>query len=144
MKITTKSRYAIRALYSLVVLGGAKKSVALTEISKHEMISRKYLEQIFIQLKKNKIVRGSRGASGGYMLIKDPSEITLKDVIYIMDGPVTPVICTENDTCEKYSSCTINWLWIDLKNMVDKYLEDITLEALVSKSRPGELDAYLS
>jgi len=144
MKITTKSRYAIRAVYALTYLGGKEKAVALTQISESEGISRKYLEQIFINLKKEGFVKGSRGASGGYMLTKDPSEISLKDIIYLMDGPITPVACTEDDSCEKTDHCQVNWMWFDLKNMVDNYLEGISIQDLVDSRNKGVTDVHLS
>jgi Rrf2 family protein len=137
MKITTKSRYAIRAIYSLVILGGDKDPVALTQIAQMETISRKYLEQIFIQLKKSGIVTGSRGAGGGYVLAKKACDITAKDVVTAMDGPINPVDCTDNDDCAKFNTCAINWLWMGLKKNVDNYLENITIEDLKNQAFGG-------
>ncbi|MBC7197281.1 MAG: Rrf2 family transcriptional regulator, partial [Deferribacterales bacterium] len=68
MRITTKSRYAIRAIYALVRLNGEHEPVPLNKISEYEDISLKYLEQIFSKLKKANIVKSVRGISGGYML----------------------------------------------------------------------------
>ncbi|MCD8566921.1 MAG: Rrf2 family transcriptional regulator [Geovibrio sp.] len=143
MKITTKSRYAIRAIYALVVLGGDREPVALTQIAQMETISRKYLEQIFIQLKKYNIVTGSRGAGGGYMLSKDAAGITVKDVVVAMDGPISPVDCTDGEDCSKFSTCAINWLWLGLKKNVDNYLENITIDDL-KKHALGGKNAHLS
>lgn len=144
MKITTKSRYAIRAMYALAVLGGDKEPVALTLIAQREAISRKYLEQIFIQLKKSGIVTGSRGAGGGYMLAASADKITVKDVIVAMDGPIRPVDCTtDSDDCSKFGTCTVNWLWLGLKKNVDNYLENISIEDL-KKQAPGGKNANLS
>ncbi|WP_022851230.1 RrF2 family transcriptional regulator [Limisalsivibrio acetivorans] len=137
MKITTKSRYAIRAIYSLVMLGGDTEPVALTQIAEHETISRKYLEQIFIQLKKGNIVTGSRGAGGGYVLAQDAKDITCKDIVIAMDGPINPVDCTDSENCDKYSTCAINWFWMGLKKNVDNYLESITIDDLKKQSVGG-------
>jgi Rrf2 family protein len=143
MKITTKSRYAIRAIYSLIVLGGDRGPVALTQIAQMETISRKYLEQIFIQLKKNNIVTGSRGAGGGYVLSRPATDISIKDVVIAMDGPISPVDCTDGEDCSKFSTCAINWLWLGLKKNVDNYLENITIDDL-KKHTPGGKNADLS
>jgi Rrf2 family iron-sulfur cluster assembly transcriptional regulator len=139
MKITTKSRYAIRAIYTLAVLGGENEPIALTQISQVEGISRKYLEQIFIQLKKGGIVTGSRGAGGGYMLATKTDKISVKDVIVAMDGPIRPVDCTtDSDDCSKFNTCTINWLWLGLKKNVDNYLENISIEDLKNQALGGK------
>jgi Rrf2 family protein len=138
MKITTKSRYAIRSIFALVLLGGDKNPVTLTQISDYEDISRKYLEQIFIKLKKNNIVNGSRGAQGGYMLAKPAYSINLKDVIYAMDGPVSISDCTQEESCDHFESCGINWLWAGLKETVDSYLENITIDDLKRQVTGGK------
>lgn len=143
MKITTKSRYAIRSIFALVLMGGDTKPVALTQIADHEDISRKYLEQIFIKLKKAKIVEGSRGAQGGYMLGKPAKSISLKEVIYAMDGPVKVADCNQEDSCDNFSSCGINWLWNGLKETVDNYLDNITIYDLKRQAFGGK-DADLS
>ncbi|MGE4318909.1 MAG: Rrf2 family transcriptional regulator [Deferribacterales bacterium] len=138
MKITTKSRYAIRSIFALVLLGGDKAPVTLTQIADHEDISRKYLEQIFIKLKKCGLVEGSRGAQGGYVLAKPAEGITLKEVIYAMDGPVSISDCTQENACENFSSCGINWLWSGLKKTVDNYLENITIYDLKRQATGGD------
>jgi Rrf2 family protein len=142
MKITTKSRYAIRSIFALVLMGGDERPVALTQIADHEDISRKYLEQIFIKLKKSGIVEGSRGAQGGYMLAKAPDQVTLKEVIYAMDGPVKIADCNQEDSCDNFECCGINWLWSGLKNAVDDYLDKITIQDL--KRQTGGKDANIS
>ena len=79
MKITTKSRYAIRAIYALCKLGGDKHPVSILKILEFEDISKKYLEQIFTKLKYVNIITGSRGVGGGYMLARNPDNINLKN-----------------------------------------------------------------
>lgn len=134
MKITTKSRYAIRAIYALLVMNGESEPVSLKKISEYEDISLKYLEQIFSKLKKSDIVISARGISGGYMLSKKPSEITIKQVIYAMDGPIKPVDCIDNQGCTKSSECAVNWLWFELKKDVDIFFDKITLDDLKNKN----------
>ncbi|PLX67513.1 MAG: Rrf2 family transcriptional regulator [Denitrovibrio sp.] len=143
MKITTKSRYAIRSIFALVLLGGDQRPIALNQIAEHEDISRKYLEQIFIKLKKSDIVLGSRGAQGGYMLARDPQNIKLKEVIYAMDGPVNISDCTQEESCDNFASCGINWLWAGLKETVDNYLDNISIYDLKRQAFGGK-DADLS
>ena len=85
MKITTKSRYAIRAIYALCMMGGDKHPVSILKILEFEDISKKYLEQIFTKLKHVNIITGSRGVGGGYMLARNPEQINLKEIVNTMD-----------------------------------------------------------
>ncbi|KAA0258985.1 Rrf2 family transcriptional regulator [Deferribacter autotrophicus] len=134
MKVTTRSRYAIRALYALAIAGGDKIPVSLKKVSEMESISMKYLERIFSQLLKAGIVDSVRGIYGGYIFSKPLKEITLKDVVNIMDGPIKPVDCIDEDACEHAKSCSINWIWFELKNLIDNFLEKITFDDLVYKN----------
>lgn len=137
MRITTKSRYAVRSMYALLILGGEKDPISLKKISEYETISLKYLEQIFSTLKKNGIVNSLRGTNGGYVLAKAPKDIYVKDIIYAMDGPVQPVDCLDKNTCDKFNECTVNWLWDGLKKLVDDYLGNISLEDMQNKKIGG-------
>jgi Rrf2 family protein len=127
MKLTTRSRYAIRAVYAMIALGADLEPVSIKKISEYEKISVKYLEQLFTRLRKNKIVGSVRGTLGGYIFTKPLNEITVKDIIYSMDGPVRPVDCIDSSKCSKVSSCAVNWVWFGLKKDIDNYLEKITL-----------------
>ncbi len=131
MKITTKSRYAIRALYALAIAGGDKQPVSLKKISELEAISIKYLERIFSSLLKAKIVDSIRGIYGGYIFSRPLNEITLKDIVYTMDGPIKPVDCLDEDGCEHAKDCGINWIWFELKKLIDNFLEKVTFHDLV-------------
>jgi len=130
MKITTKSRYAIRAVFAMLALGGDKEPVSIKKISDFEDISVKYLEQLFTKLRRNKIVKSVRGTLGGYMFAKPINEITLKDIVYAMDGAIKPVDCVESGKCEKSSVCAVNWVWFGLKKDIDNYLESINLKKM--------------
>jgi Rrf2 family protein len=135
MRITTKSRYAIRAIYALLMLNGENEPVSLKKISEYEDISLKYLEQIFSRLKRANIVTAARGISGGYMLSKNSEQISVKEIIYAMDGPIKPVDCIDNDGCNKASQCAVNWLWFELKKNVDNFFQNITLSDLKKKNK---------
>ncbi len=134
MKITTKSRYAIRAIYALCMLGGDKQPVSILKILEYEDISKKYLEQIFTKLKYVNIITGSRGVGGGYMLAREPNNITLKEIVNTMDGPLKTEDCGEANGCSNFSSCAVNWLWIGLEKACDDYLEKITIADMMQQS----------
>ncbi|MCX8084206.1 MAG: RrF2 family transcriptional regulator [Calditerrivibrio sp.] len=130
MKVTTKSRYAVRAIFAMIALGADKEPVSIKKIADFEGISIKYLEQLFTKLRRNKIVKSVRGTLGGYMFAKPLDQINLKDIIYAMDGPIKPVDCIDTSGCEKSSICAVNWVWFGLKKDIDTYLERITLQKM--------------
>ena len=95
MKLTNKGRYAVMAMADLAV--NAKDGpISLTEISFRQNISLAYLEQIFLKLKNNKLVKSSRGANGGYVLEKSASEIKISNIIYAVDEEVRTLNCKKN------------------------------------------------
>lgn len=135
MKITSKSRYAVRAIYAMCRLGGDKRPVNMSRILEVEDISKKYLERIFSELKANNIIEGARGSRGGYMLAKSPADISLKEIIDVTDGPLEAEDCTEGKTCGNYSSCSVNWIWEGLKRSCDDYLSRVTVSDMMKGSK---------
>lgn len=133
MKITSKSRYAVRAIYAICLLGGENRPVSMLKILEVEDISKKYLERIFTTLKENNIILSARGSGGGYMLGKKMADITLKDIIDIMDGPLETIDCFSKNDCNNYSSCSVNWIWEGLKNSCDDYLRNVTVLDMMKK-----------
>ncbi len=123
MKLTTKGRYAVMAMADLASNVNARP-ISLTEISLRQNISLAYLEQIFIKLKNNKLVRSSRGATGGYILESPASEIKLSHIIYSKKG------CNNKPT-----KCITHNLWDQLDQHIHNFFEKVKLEDLVDKSR---------
>ena len=136
MKITTKSIYAIRSLHTLYILSKDNKPVGIAVLSDKLGLSNKYLEQIFSALKKNKLVIATAGKLGGYHLSRPASEISILDVITVMDGGIIPVHCINNKECTVCSECTINGLWIEMKEHMEDYLKGISIESLINKKYP--------
>lgn len=134
MKITTKTKYAIRAVYILCMLGGDKEPVNIFKILEYEDISKKYLEQIFLKLKNSGIIKGTRGVGGGYMFAKPSEEITLKEIVNTMDGVMKPEDCGAEDKCLNFDSCVVNWVWFGLEKVCDDYLASITISDMIKKS----------
>ena len=132
MKLTTKGRYAVMAMADLALyerLG----PISLKEISVRQNISLAYLEQIFIKLKNNKLVRSSRGASGGYILEKPASEIKLSNIIYAVDEEVKTLNCKKNSKrgCNnKSTKCITHNLWDQLDQHINGFFEKIKLQDL--------------
>jgi len=124
MKISTKGRYGLRTLMDIAIHQNAG-TVTLNEIAKRQQISAKYLWQIMSQLKNAGLVRGTRGPKGGYRLIRGPEEITLLDIVRILEGPVTLVEC-ENE-CPFDGQCIAQRVWREISDTVGQALQGITL-----------------
>ncbi len=132
MKLTNKGRYAIMAMADLAS-NVKDEPISLTEISLRQNISLAYLEQIFLKLKNNKLVRSSRGANGGYVLEKPASEIKLSNIIYAVDEEVKTLNCKKNSKrgCNnKSTKCITHNLWDQLDQHIIGFFEKVKLQDL--------------
>jgi len=132
MKISTKGRYGARASLELAIRFGAGP-VMVREIAKSQDISERYLEQILNTLRTSELVKSTRGAKGGYELAKNPSEITLGDIIRSLEGPLDIVPCVQECDYGKRSECATCHVWQEVKESIEKVLDSITLEALTER-----------
>ena len=129
MKLTNKGRYAVMAMADLAS-NTNRGPISLAEISLRQNISLAYLEQIFIKLKNNKLVRSSRGANGGYILDKPASEIKLSNIIYAVDEKVKTLNCKKNSKkgCNnKSTKCITHNLWDQLDQHINGFFEKVKL-----------------
>ena len=132
MKLTNKGRYAVMAMADLAS-NANKGPISLSEISIRQNISLRYLEQIFLKLKNNKLVRSSRGANGGYTLDKPASEIRLSNIIYAVDEEVKTLNCKKNSKrgCNnKSTKCITHNLWDQLDQHINGFFEKVKLQDL--------------
>ena len=137
MKLTTKGRYAVMAMADLA-LNISTGPTSLTEISCRQNISLAYLEQIFIKLKRKKLVRSIRGANGGAILEKPASEIKLSNIIFAVDEEVKMLNCKKNSKrgCNnKSSKCITHNLWDQLDQHINGFFEKIKLQDLVKQNQ---------
>lgn len=129
MKINTKGRYAVRCVLNLA-MRKRSASTPISVIAREENISSQYIEQLFLSLKKAGILQSIRGREGGYILKKDPSEVSLADIIRAVEGPICVSECVKNGECERLTDCPTAEVWSGLSENINSYLESITLEAL--------------
>jgi len=135
MKLSTRSRYGVRLMLELA-LNNTRSSVYLREIAKEEEISEKYLSLIIIPLKAAGLVNSQRGAHGGYTLAKPASQITLKEIVDVLEGDTCLVDCVKNPkACSRSDTCASRDLWTTLSERISQTLGSFTLEDLVKKSR---------
>lgn len=132
MKISTKGRYALRMLIELAA-HPEESYISLKEISEHQNISKKYLEQIVPMLNKSGILRTNRGNKGGYMLAKPAHECTVGDVLRATEGSLAPVSCLEfeSNDCPRAGYCATLYVWEGLNKVVENYLDSVTIQDII-------------
>lgn len=131
MRLTTKGQYAVRAMVSLACRS-EDKPVTLREISTEEEISLAYLEQLFVKLRKGSLVRSVRGPGGGYVLARDAADINVGEVITVVEEPLNPVACLDNeaDGCEKAMTCITQNVWKGLAEKIKDFLSSVSIADL--------------
>ena len=138
MKLSTRSRYGLRAVLELAIAYG-EKPMQIKVIAEREDISNKYLEQLMSTLKSYGLVRSIRGPKGGYLLAKAPVEIKLIDVFTALEGPMLAVDCVEHpEFCVRCTDCVTRGVWTELQAAMTNVLESQTLQDLVDKANKGD------
>lgn len=134
IRLSTKGRYGTRLLLNLARHHrNGTEAVILRDISTEEGISIRYLEQIIIPLKINRLVKSIRGAGGGYALGKDPADIKLSEILQALEGNLSLVECSEDpEFCEKYEICPTFEIWKGATDILKDYFERITLKDIVA------------
>ena len=141
MKLTSKGRYAVMALVDLARFDNINP-VSLRDISLRQGISLDYLEQIFLKLKRNNIVRSIRGTQGGYVLSKNPNDIKLTNIFYAVDEKVKTVQCKKDSKkgCNgKATKCITHDLWDELETHINSFFENKSLEDLIKNKKESRV-----
>ena len=131
MKISTKGRYALRLMIDLAEHDDG--FVSLKDIAERQEISVKYLEQIVTVLCRIGFLKSLRGSQGGYKLSKNPKDYTVGDILRVTEGDLAPVACLEDEEnqCGRYSCCCTIDFWQGLYDVVNKYVDSVTLADLL-------------
>lgn len=141
MKISTRGRYGLRIMVDLALHQQAGP-VIMREISERQGITEKYLWQVINLLKSAGLVTSVRGAKGGYALAKSPSDVSVLEIISVLEGPVVVVDCVDSaESCERSSACVTREVWKRIENSLKQTMSGITLQELVEKQRAQEADA---
>jgi Rrf2 family cysteine metabolism transcriptional repressor len=139
LKISTRGEYGLRAMLDLAV-HYHQNPVTLRSVAERQEISESYLEQLISCLKKAGLVNSIRGAQGGYELAKDPAAIRISEIFTVLEGPIAPVECVNEDHtpeagCKNTQTCAVRLLWQKLRNSIAEVLESTTLADLVTQSQ---------
>ena len=137
MRVSTRGDYASRALLSLA-LHGDDTPVSVRDIAGRTGLPQPYLEQILLALKGAGLVRSKRGVGGGYVLARDPSTISLSDIVSAVDGPITLGDFGQPHTggaCDHEGQCVLLAVWEDVGEHMRRHLDGLHLDALVGMAR---------
>lgn len=132
MKFSTKTTYGLRAM--ILLAQEKKSSVSLSLIAERESISLKYLERIFSQLKREKLIKSEKGSAGGYYLAREAKNITIYDIVKALEGDISPFYCVEKSEkvyCGKKCNCAVMGVLKKVQDSLINTLRDIKLTDLL-------------
>ncbi|GAA3408059.1 cysteine metabolism transcriptional regulator CymR [Paenibacillus hodogayensis] len=136
MKISTKGRYGLTIMMELASKFG-EGPTSLKSIAEKNQLSEHYLEQLIAPLRNAGLVKSIRGAYGGYILSRQPEDITAGDIIRVLEGPISPVDFTDEDDPAKRD------LWIRIKNSIAEVLDSTTLANLITYQDEGKNENFM-
>lgn len=132
--VSAKGRYALRIFIDLAQNQG-DGYVALSEVSKRQDVSLKYLETIVAMLVRGGLLRSQRGMSGGYRLSKDAKEISIYDIFNLTEGSLSPVACINcgENFCNRSEICYTKEMWTNVDNLINNYFKSVSIQDLIDK-----------
>ena len=135
ISFSTKGEYGVRLMVRLAARHG-RGPASLGEIALEEDLPRAYLEQLVIPLREAGLVTSTRGAHGGFEIARPPAQIRMGEVLRALEGPLAPMICAGEDplhtaACGRSGSCTVNHLWIRVRDAIAGALDSMSLADLV-------------
>ena len=136
MKLSTRARYGLKALIDLG-LHSENEAVSLQSIAERQDISTSYLEQLMAMLKKAGLVKSSRGAYGGYQLGKPADEISVGEVLRVLEGSLEAVECAGNEDsggCTGADLCVAKYVWKRINDSITQAVDTMTLGELICES----------
>ena len=138
MQLSTRGRYGVRALYELARRYG-QGPVPLREVAEAQNLPENYLEQLMAPLRKGGLVQSVRGAQGGYVLARDPAQITIADIVRLLDGPIGP----ETDREATGTPSVADPVWEAVRRAVTEVLEGTTLADLCRQGERRSQEGYM-
>ncbi len=140
MRLSTKSRYGLRALFDMAYNAGSEP-IQIKDISRRQDISPRYLEQIFQAFKKAGILQSKKGPQGGYSLARQPDRITVREVVEAAEGDALLVSCTGRkpqkkgvEECALSGQCVTQTVWQEAADILGDYFQSVTLQTLCDRA----------
>ena len=132
MNISAKSKYAVRALVELAQHREGQP-VPIGDIASKKDIPLQFLEQLFSGLRKAGILNSHRGVRGGFSFRRLPEEVSVLEVVEVLDGTVAPVSCTAGVPCEKFEQCAVRDIWSEAKSSLEGVLASTSIAELAER-----------
>jgi len=147
MRLSTKSRYGLRALFDMAYHAGTLPA-QIKDISRRQNISPRYLEQIFQDLKRGGLLKSRRGPQGGYFLARKPEEISVHDIIMAAEGEMALVDCVKSGKgcrkdCNLDNECVTQKVWLEASRRLNDYLGSVNLKDLCTEAKEMGLEKEL-
>ena len=134
MRITRETDYAVRCI--LYLAERTNEDVASSEISEAMSIPQSFLQKTVQKLVKGKLLQSLKGARGGVRLLKSPEEISLLDVVEVVQGPLAVNLCAlEENKCERESSCSVHPAWVKVQGVIEDELRNYTFKKLMQSDK---------
>lgn len=147
MRITTKGRYALRAIANLA-MADSDRPIPIKQIAADEDVSPEFLEQIFFKLKKSGIISSVRGPGGGFLLEQDPSEISVKNIFDAVGEGLEITPCTSQAGCDRnrdgVGDCVVRDVWQEASEYIVGYFERLTLQRVIDMNQHRVHDSMKS
>jgi Rrf2 family protein len=105
--------------------------ISIKSISERQHISEYYLEQLFAPLRKANLINSIRGAQGGYKLSRSPKDITINEIMEVLEGPIEISNCLDDNRCNNIDCCATRLLWAKIKNSIDSVTKSTTLQDIL-------------
>ncbi len=140
MKLSTKGHYGLRAMFELAMNYG-DDPIPLKTVAERQQLSESYLEQLIAALRKAGLVKSIRGAQGGYILAREPHKITVGDVIRVLEGPIAPLECVNEEKpgqCEQFHYCISRNVWAKVRDSMSEVMDSITLADMCREAEKVE------
>lgn len=143
IRLSTKGRYGTRLILNLAQhYNDGNEAVILKSVSDEEEISIRYLEQIIIPLKINRLVKSIRGAGGGYTLARHPSKIKVSEILHALEGSCCLVDCVEDDDyCDRIPICATYDIWTEASNLLKNYFGKLSIQDLIEITKKKKAKA---
>jgi Rrf2 family transcriptional regulator, cysteine metabolism repressor len=138
MKFGVGVDYSLKALLMLAERYPTGQPTRVEEIADSQSLPENYLRRLLIELKRGGLVASQKGPSGGYLLARSPSRITMADVVEIIEGDYNPVECLDDRAgapCSRDNPCAMRDVWRQVRDSTNQILRSATLQSLVEKRK---------
>lgn len=147
MNVTTRGKYGVKAMFELTLNRG-QGPIPLKMIAENQGLSEHYLEQLIAPLRKAGLVKSVRGAYGGYLLAQEPKDISVGDILRVLEGPLAPSDCALDDDhvtehCGRAQGCMARNVWIRVRESIQEVVDSISMEDLYQESMSKDENNYM-